>query len=380
MTPLATQIVTTVFFSFIAYLTIGLQLAVLPLVVSSRLGYGSLVAGLVISAQYLGTFLSRPHAGRIADRYGARRAVCLGLFSFGISGALTVLAFATPFTLPLLFVSRFFLGCGESCVGTGAILWGIGQIGVHNSARLISWNGVATYGAIAVGAPLGVLVDHHFGFTGIGIAIALLGFLSLPLALKKAATATEPGDPLPIRQVAGRVLKHGLGLGMGSLGFASIATFITLHYDHQGWHHAAWTLTAFSAMFMGIRLFLARSIDKHGGRKVATYCFVVEALGLVVLWLAPTVTVAVLGCLLTGAGFSLVFPSLAVEAMRQVSADNRGAALAIYSLFVDFSLAVIGPVGGLLAAHFGMASVFLFAACGAVVGLLLTLSLPRQGA
>ncbi|MFX5680431.1 hypothetical protein ABTE28_20255, partial [Acinetobacter baumannii] len=83
---------------------------------------------------------------------------------------LSALAQPLPFlSLVLLFASRAFLGLGESLVGTGAIMWGVGRVGSENTAKMISWNGIATYAALAIGAPLGVVLDRSLGFAMIGL-------------------------------------------------------------------------------------------------------------------------------------------------------------------------------------------------------------------
>ncbi|KEA40987.1 hypothetical protein CR64_19095, partial [Pseudomonas aeruginosa] len=61
------QIVSVVMFTFIGYLTIGIPLAVLPGYVHDDLGYGSVLAGLVISVQYLAT-PARPALRRARHR------------------------------------------------------------------------------------------------------------------------------------------------------------------------------------------------------------------------------------------------------------------------------------------------------------------------
>src|SRR5690348_6949693 len=80
--------------SFVVYLAIGLPLAVLPEYVHLRMGYSATLAGLVISIQYIATFLSRPWAGRISDHQGAKVAVLWGMAACTISGLLLLAAAA----------------------------------------------------------------------------------------------------------------------------------------------------------------------------------------------------------------------------------------------------------------------------------------------
>jgi hypothetical protein len=122
------------------------------------------------------------------------------------------------------------LGSAESLVGSGSIGWGIGRVGAQNTAKVISWNGIASYGAIAVGAPLGVKMVDHWGMWSLGASIIALAALGLLLAWPKLAAPIVSGVRLPFLHVLGRVLPHGTGLALGSIGFGTIATFITLYY------------------------------------------------------------------------------------------------------------------------------------------------------
>ncbi|MGY2684234.1 MFS family permease [Pseudomonas tolaasii] len=180
------QVVSIVLFTFIGYLNIGIPLAVLPGYVHSQLGYGAVIAGLVISVQYLATLLSRPYAGKIIDNLGCKRAVLIGLVGCGLSGIFMLLASwfsgMPAVSLTCLLIGRLVLGSAESLVGSGAIGWGIGRVGAANTAKVISWNGIASYGALAVGAPLGVLLVSHLGLWSMGVSIILLALLGLALA------------------------------------------------------------------------------------------------------------------------------------------------------------------------------------------------------
>lgn len=376
------QVVSIVLFTFIGYLNIGIPLAVLPGYVHTDLGFGAVAAGLVISVQYLATLLSRPYVGRIIDTRGPKKAVIIGLFGCGLSGVFMLLADwldAWPMvSLISLFIGRLVLGSAESLVGSGSIGWGIGRVGAANTAKVISWNGIASYGALAIGAPLGVLLVNALGLWSMGVSIMLLAALGISLAWKKTPAPLVHGERLPFLHVLGRVLPHGTGLALGSIGFGTIATFITLYYASHSWPNAVLCLSLFGACFIGARLLFGNLINRLGGFRVAIVCLSVETLGLLLLWLAPNPNLALAGAALTGFGFSLVFPALGVEAVNLVPPASRGAAVGAYSLFIDLSLGITGPVAGAVAAGFGFASIFLFAALAAVSGLGLSVYLYKQ--
>ncbi|EIK93706.1 major facilitator superfamily transporter [Pseudomonas sp. M47T1] len=376
------QVVSIVLFTFIGYLNIGIPLAVLPGFVHNSLGFNAVIAGLVISVQYLATLLSRPYSSRIIDTHGSKKAVIYGMIGCGASGV-CMLAAAVTQNLPVvslvsLLLGRLVLGSAESLVGSASISWGIGRVGAQHTAKVISWNGIASYGALAVGAPAGVLLVQHLGLWAMGVSILLLAALGLLLAWKKTPVPIVAGERMPFMHVLGKVLPHGTGLALGGIGFGTIATFITLYYASHQWGNAALSLTLFGACFIIARLLFGNLINRIGGFRVAIGCMTVETVGLLLLWLAPSAELAMAGAALSGFGFSLVFPALGVEAVNLVPASSRGAAVGAYSLFVDLSLGITGPLAGAIAAGFGFSSIFLFAGIASFGGLALSLYLYRQ--
>ncbi|WP_270221985.1 MFS transporter [Kosakonia cowanii] len=374
------RILSVVIFNFASYLTIGLPLAVLPGFVHDVMGYSAFWAGLVISLQYFATLLSRPHAGRYADLLGPKKVVIFGLCGAFLSGLCYLLAGMQSgvMSLVLLCLGRVILGIGQSFAGTGATLWGVGVVGNVHIGRVISWNGIATYGAMALGAPLGVLCYHYGGLHGLALTIMVVALLAVLLALPRAAVKASKGKPLPFRAVLGRVWLYGMALALGSAGFGVIATFITLYYDARGWDGAAFALTLFSVAFVGARLLFPNGINRFGGLNVALICFAVETCGLLLVGLAVDPWMVKLGVFLTGAGFSLVFPALGVVAVKAVPQHNQGSALATYTVFMDLSLGVTGPLAGLLMAWAGVSSIYLAAAGLVAVALLLAWRLKQR--
>jgi MFS family permease len=279
-----------------------------------------------------------------------------------------------------LVVSRLVLGVGESLGSTGATLWGISAVGQEQTARVISYNGISTYGAMALGAPLGVVLENHFGLWSVGLLTAFMCAVGVAFAASKHAVPVAAGEHLPFRSVLGRVAPHGSALALGGVGYSVLATFVTLFYVSRHWNGAALCLTAFGATVIPARLLFIQTIDKFGGFPVALTCLAVETVGVLILWRANSPTMALTAAAITGFGFSLVFPSIGVEAVARVPQRNRGTALGVYTGFSDVSFFLVGPTAGAVIGTFGYASAFLFALICVVVALGIVLAMHRSSA
>ncbi|MNW01771.1 major facilitator superfamily transporter [compost metagenome] len=84
-------------------------------------------------------------------------------------------------------------------------------------------------------------------------------------------------------------------------------------------------------------MFFSSFPDRFGGYKIALVSLLIEAAGQLLICLSLTETMALVGCALTGVGFSLIFPALGVLAIKKVAPQMRGTALAGYAAFFDLS-------------------------------------------
>jgi MFS family permease len=281
------RIITTSSLISICYFTIGLQLAVVPLFVHLHLGFSPMVAGLAISVQYIATLISRPLAGRTADAAGAKRTTSCGLLVCGASGAgfaLAALLRGSP-GLGVLLASRLLLGFGESWVATGATIWGMGRVGVADTAEVISWAGIASYGALAAGAPLGLWLDNTWGTAAIGVASVVVSIVGIFGAFNIGGVPIIAGRASSFARVLRSVFPYGLCLTLGGIGYGTIASFVTLYFASRHWENAALALSCFGASFVFARLLFVRTIDEWGGFRVAIVSLSVECCGLLLLWL-----------------------------------------------------------------------------------------------
>ena len=377
------KIASYVCLTFFGYISIGLPLGVLPIFIHKTLGYNEIITGIVISLQYVTTFFIRGYAGTIVDKKGPKTAVYISMVSFAVSGLLFALAIwqqQTPvLSLVTLSISRLIMGCGEGMIGASPVNWAMLVVGRQHTAEAISYNGIFTYGSLAIGAPLGVYITQYLGLEYIGVFCILFSLLGLLYAkTKPSVKETSKAEDISFLKVLKIVAPYGLGLGLAGIGFGSISNFITLYYDYWNWQNAAYALTVFSIAFITGRFIFSTAINTHGGIKVAIFCIITEVIGLSILFIANTPGLALIGAAISGLGFSLVFPALGVEAVKLLPPSNAGVALAAYGLFIDLSLGVTGPFSGTIVSLFGMSSLFAFSAGLVFIALILLLFLKRK--
>lgn len=365
---------------FIGFMTVGMPLPVLPILVNATMSKSAIMVGGVVGLQSLTTVLTRQYAGSVVDRQGPKTATIRGLALCAMVGLIYMASQMSGPPLFLRFVillsGRMVLGVAESLILTGAITWGIARIGEENSGRVMSWNGIAMYAALAVGAPAGLAIYNLYpspqaGFSLLGLIVAVLPILALFIAAVLPSVKPVKGPLISARSLLAEIWPLGTVLTLQMVGFATIAAFLTLTYSERGWQGAGLAFTGFGAAVIAARMLFGAMRDRLGGYVVAIASLIVELVGQMLLWAAPDPWIASLGCVVTGFGCALAFPALGVEAMKRVSAANRGAFVGLFSAFQDIAFGLTGPVTGIVAERFGYQSVFLTGAAAAVMALII---------
>jgi len=360
---------------FAVYITIGISLGVLPGFIKQVLGFDDITVGAIIGMQALATLLTRAYAGKITDTLGSKISTQRGILLVLLAGIFYILASsatAVPlFSLCLLALSRIIHGIAESLLVTGILTWGIGLLGQQNTGRVMTWNGIAMYAGIAAGAPFSLWIVQS------GTALAFSAILVLAMISWIATTGLPMVQVIagpvrtPFYKVISKVSSQGLALAFSSIAFACIASFISLLFAQKNWSGASLGFLFFGGSYILTRLLFSSYPDRFGGFKVAIISIIIEITGQLCIGFSTEGWTAVLGCALTGIGFSLVFPSLGVLAVRKVSPQMRGTALGAYAAFFDLALGTAGPIAGLIAGWFGYQTIYFFGAFSCLIAVVI---------
>jgi MFS family permease len=338
-----------------AFLAVGAVLPVLPRYVHGPVGAGDVAVGVVVGAFAFAAVVTRPWAGRLADRHGRRPVVVVGLLGMAVAGALLYV----PFGVGGLIFARFVLGASEGFVFTGASTWIVDLAPEDRRAQSIGLFGLAIWGGLSAGPLIGVALLDLGSYHAVW-AFAVLGPLAgaAIAARQPVAPRAEPDHDEPAPFIPRETVGPGIALALANAGYATMAAFVALRVGS----HGAAVFTAFAASVVITRLALGRLPDRLGPRVTAISAACAEAAGLAIIALAGSWVPALLGGIVMGWGFSLLYPSLALVVVERVGEARRGSALGAFTAFFDAGVGLGGPLAGAIAALAGYPAAFWVAA------------------
>lgn len=351
---------------FLAIISLGLSLAILPLYISKVAGYSAFYVGLVIATESIASLFSRAFSGRFSDDYGPRKGMTLGL-SLTVSAGLTcwlTFSLLTPSLTAycIILLSRVFMGVGESLIFTCSGTWPIGLVGKAHAGKIMSWVGIAMFLGLSIGSFGGTWSYTHAGLDAAALFMTILPLLGFIIViLVKPVSVSSIKNHVSLVYAIKRIWKAGSGFSLANIGYASITGFLVLFFMQNSWEeHAAVAISLFGCGYVLSRLILGWKVD-NSGLKMTILSLCIEAIGLLLISTAFTPWMAMLGSFLTGFGLSMVYPLLALPAIKSMPDENIGLALSTYESCFDIGILISGLIGGIIVSAFGYAAIFNFA-------------------
>jgi MFS family permease len=341
---------------FFSLLGIGASLATVPFFVLRRLHGGNVAAGLAVAMLSVAVVVARPAAGRLADRHGYKLVMICGTVICLLAG----LAYYGAANLGLLIAVRVLHGVGEGTVYTAGAAWLVSISPASRRGRVVGLYGISMWSGITLGTLIGTVAMRTGGFAAVwafcaAAAVAGMACVAAGHKPEHVPATDQPASGQPASGGRGGYLLPraavvpGLAVALAALGYAALASFVSLHMQARGVANGIAAFDAFGVTYIGIRLFFGGVSDKYSPRTVAFWSAIVETAGLVVVGLAGSLVTVIIGGLIMGTGLSLLFPSLAVIVIERTRDSRRGVALGAFTSFWDLGIAVGAPLSGLIA-------------------------------
>jgi len=364
--------------ALLCFVAIGATLPVLPTYVRGPLGAGDVAVGIVVGAFAVTSVVCRPLAGRESDRRGRRIVLVAGASAMALGGVLYVISDSVP----TLIAARLVVGAGEGSVYTAGATWVVDVAPEDKRGLALGLFGLAVWGGLSLGPVAGELLRSASGYDAVFVLTA-----ALPAAAALIASRLpEPVDRAALEPPAKTALfphaarRPGAALALANLGYAALVGFVVLALKDRGVDGGAAVFTAFAVAVFASRVVLSHVPDRAGARPTATAAALFEAAGLTVIGAAHSLHLALLGALIVGIGFSMLFPSLALMVVGDVGEDQRGSAMGGFTAFFDIGVGLGGPIAGATAALAGYSAVFYLSAVAALGTAALAASTERTPA
>lgn len=368
---------------FVFGIVMALLGAVMP-VLSERIAFSLGEAGTLFLVMNASMLIASFVVGPSMDRFGLKMPLALGsmLVGFGLVG------FGLASTFAGLLPAAAIVGFGGGAVNAGAnTLVADLHDDPDRKASALNLLGVFFgFGALLLPFSIGALLAT-VGLQGLLIAAALLCEVTAIVALIQPFPIAKQAHGLPFREMR-RFATTPLVLALAFLLFFQsgnefmlggyFATFLTRELTLPV-ERASYLLAAYWAAIMLSRLALSRMLLQFGPQRTVFGGALLSAAGAVIVALAPSTSVAVVGVLITAAALAGIFPTvlgIAGGAFR----DHSGVVFGIL-----FTVALTGGMtmpwlAGQLAEASGLRSVFVLVAINfAIIAVLNRVAERRLG-
>ena len=363
----------------ISYMVIAMTLPIISVFVTKDLGFSNIIGGVAIGVTFLTTIFSRGFFGRFSDYKGGKVCMVRGLPLYALGSFVCFVAakliIYPTLSLYVFLLGRIVLGLGDSMVLVGMLSWNIALLGPQRSGIVFSVVGASIYGAIAIGGPLGMIVAEKFGFASLALLCTPLPLLGL-LIILNVPNALPPQTIKPkvsFLKVIKSIWRQGMIVFSQGVGFAVLGAFVFLYFMSKGWANAGFAMTGFGIGFVLMRILFGHLPDKIGGIRVAVASLIVVACGQLLLWLATSAEIALVGAFFTGIGCSLVYPAMGTEVIRTTQPELRGTAISCFAVFQDIAYGATAPIVGFFADYYSYSIVFMFGFIAALFGLVIAI-------
>lgn len=328
--------------------------------------------GVLVAALPLPGIVIAPLIGILADRYGRRTLLVPCLALFGLGG----IAMVSAPTFEIVVASRFVMGLGAGgLVNLGVVLLGDAFTGTARTTWVGRNSGVLTIALAAFPVISGLLtaaVGWRWALAPYSLALVTsvaTFFLVDDTHQPTGATIREQVGGVGQALRSSRVITVVLG---GGLSFAVIfGVFLAAYPNHLDEEFglgadARGLMIGLPAVTSSIAAFnLGRTRLRYGRVAVLAACSAVWIASFVLIGLAGTVWLLVVGTLLYGFGEGAMIPTLQEAALHEAPEEHRGAVMAVWTGSARLGQTVGPLASALVLTQFGGAWSLLGGAVGA---------------
>lgn len=348
------------------FLGMGAGNPLLPKFVVDELGGSTASAGIVMGSFAISSLLTRSWFGRLGDRRGARRLVVIGCLLAVVSMGILVVAT----TMAMAIGSRLVLGAAQASVMTGSTVLAIDLAPDSRRGEAASYILVAFHLGMGLGPVAGEALLSAASYDAVWVALAISALMGAGVAMLLPHRPGHPDAP-PSPWIHPNGIAPGLVVAFGIVSFVAFSTFLPLYGREIGLDEVGAVFMVASLSIALVRIIFGRAPDVLGPIRAGAIAIGLTIVGALVAALWSTVVGVFIAAAILAGGMALQTPAMIPVAVHGVDPGQRSSAMATFTMFMDLSVALTGPIIGLVVAGAGYQVAFLVSAGMSVIALVM---------
>ena len=320
--------------------------------------------GMVLAIRPLAALITRPLGGMLVDK-----GFLGSLLAFaGLNSVVSAVSYVFVPAVWLVGAIEAFKGVGVTCYTTASSTAVADLAPPGRRGEAVGAYSVLTPVAMAFGPAIGVLVLARTSFATLFFSSAVLGVLSLVLAIQTRWPRTQRSTSTTLKLVNGDALLPAGALACTAFAMAPLWAFIPLYATQHEMGDLGPFYTVYAVVMILIRLVSGRLSDIHGRVVVFVPGAFAIALSNIYLSTDPGYLGLIAAGALLGGGLGVAQPALLTLAIDRARIEERGSAMSTAWAALDAGLTLGTLANGLILDWGGFAVMFGSNAAVALLG------------
>lgn len=304
-------------------------------------------AGLVTGIYIIGTLIGRLATGRVIDQFDRKKVLIIGLILFVITMSLYFIHVGITVLLLCRLVHGISVGIASTATGTI-----VAQILPQSrKGEGIGYYSMSATLGTAIGPFIGILMSQHTTYNMIFSLCMLIGVICLAISfMAKVPEISGVPESQTIQKgfsisqyLEPRAIPIAIITIFIAFGYAGILSFINFFAKERDLVAASsFFFLVYAITLLVTRPFTGRLMDTKGANFVMYPCFVLFALGLLLLSTAHSSVILLVSGAMIGAGYGNLSSTAQAIAVKLTPPHRMGLATSTYFIALDGGLGV-GP-------------------------------------
>ena len=349
------------------------------------LGATESVVGIVATAYYISSILTRFLINLVIARVGKKRALIAGLFLCSIVMA----SYGFAESVAAVAALRIIQGMGLGSASTIAVTLAVDFLPDSRRGQGLGYHTMGIVVAMTIGPAFALFLRSNFGFMPMFliascsslIAAITVFFIDEPqiITSEPQGKQEEKAKAVDWRNIYDRkLIAPSVVVLLFGVCRSVDMNYIAIFAEERNLEFLSLYFVVQTATMFLIRLIIGPFVDKKGRNWILLPGGAAMLAFLITLSLTKTSAAMLLGAFFSGLGIGVLSPNLQVWMISLVNPKKRSVASASYYSFVELGSAIGAPLLGLAAENFGYTVMFRTGACVALLYIIVYIAIGRE--